>query len=145
MLVPNITLKVVREKNHDYKIHSSNNAFDAITKNIRKEIEDSNIEIFGFVGMETNNRIVFVDDSMRGTVNEASVYIAEIARKLLLTNCSQVILFHNHPSGNLQVSDADIRITEKIKQALNLFSIKVLDHLILSTDDFISFKELGHL
>lgn len=145
MLVPSIKLVMVREKCHDYRIYSSENVFQVLKEKIREKFCQNNIEVFGFIGLETNNKIVFIDESMKGSVNESRVYVAEIARKLLMTNCSQVILFHNHPSGNLKASDSDINVTEKIKQALSLFEIKVLDHLILSEYDFLSFKEQGLL
>ena len=145
MLIPNIKLVMVKEKNHDYKITSSNEVFDVIKKEIVPKLSTSPVEVFGFIGLETNNKIIFIDDSAVGGINESRVHIANIAKKLLLTNSSQVILFHNHPSGNLKASESDINITCKVKEALNYFDIKLLDHLIIGDGDFISFKELGYI
>jgi DNA repair protein RadC len=58
-------------------------------------------------------------------------------------NASSVILCHNHPSGNLQASDADKQITKKIIQAGGLFDIQIFDHLIISSDGFLSMQSEG--
>lgn len=144
MYIPKIKLVAVKEKDLEYGIKSSADAFDAIKKNVAEIIKHSAIEIFGCIGLDQRNRLVFIE-TQTGSVNESRVYISVLAKKLLLTNCTSYILFHNHPSGNRQVSDADINITEKIKTAMNLFDIKILDHIIIADDDFSSFKELGYI
>ena len=58
---------------------------------------------------------------------------------------TSVILAHNHPSGKLNPSQADISITEKVKNALALLDIKLIEHLILTVDGFYSFADEGHL
>lgn len=137
-------LMLVRENNPQYKIKSSNDVYDVI-KQVIPLLWNSPVEVFGFFGLDNANNIIMHDFSQSGNVNESRVYISNIAKKLLLSNCSQVILIHNHPSGNLKASDSDIDITNKIKQALSYFEIKVLDHIIAGEDDFLSFKEMGYI
>ena len=74
---------------------------------------------------------------LSGTVTDVRV-IFQVAIK---SNSSGIILAHNHPSGNLQPSDADLKITEKIKKAGSLLDIKVLDHLILSEESYLSMAD----
>jgi DNA repair protein RadC len=78
-----------------------------------------------------------------GTVNACNVWPRELARKALLLNASAVVLAHNHPSGLSQPSSADKNITDRIAEALGLFDIKVLDHLIIAKSEVFSFAESG--
>ncbi len=77
----------------------------------------------------------------QGGITSTSADVRLIARKALENNAISVILAHNHPSGNLQVSNADLSITQQIKKALKLFDITLIDHLILSGNTFLSFAD----
>lgn len=76
---------------------------------------------------------------MTGTVADPRIIVKAIA----LANCCHVILSHNHPSGSSTPSQADKDLTQKIKEALNYFDIKVLDHIICGDDDYYSFADEG--
>jgi DNA repair protein RadC len=78
----------------------------------------------------------------RGTVNGASVYPREIVKQALADNAAGVILAHNHPSGVADPSQADIQITERLKKALALVDIRVLDHVIIG-DETLCFSQKG--
>lgn len=93
---------------------------------------------------QNNNTVGYVKISQGGIVGTV-VDVALIAKFAVESLCRSVILVHNHPSGNHQPSDADIRITKKTKNALDLFSIKVLDHIILTSDIYFSFADEGLL
>lgn len=80
-----------------------------------------------------------------GTIDGASVYPREVAKAALQTNAAAVIFAHNHPSGVPTPSQADKDITEKLKKALKLFDIRVLDHLIVGKELVYSFAESGLL
>jgi DNA repair protein RadC len=69
----------------------------------------------------------------------------ELARQAILTNATAVIVAHNHPSGNLTPSEEDYQVTRKIKQALKLLEITLLDHLIITRNGYLSFAEEGKL
>jgi DNA repair protein RadC len=139
------TLKLIRERSPRYKITASEDVYDVCKQLIFPRLIASNVERFFFVGLNNSNEVVIIDEHSTGGVNESRVYIAEITKKLLLTNSNQVILIHNHPSGNLRPSSADEMITVKLREALNYFEIRVLDHLIVSDNagNFLSFKEEG--
>jgi DNA repair protein RadC len=76
----------------------------------------------------------------RGTIDSASVYPRDVAKAALELNAAAVIFAHNHPSGISVPSSADINITRKLKSALELFDIRVLDHIIIG-DTTYSFAE----
>lgn len=76
-----------------------------------------------------------------GSNSQACVFVSEIAKKALSLNAVSVIIAHNHPSGNLEPSDSDRKITTKIKKALNLFEIELIDHVLVSkSGESYSFK-----
>lgn len=124
----------------DY-IHSSNEVYDFL----KYYFKNSKNEEFYVIFLNTANCILKAESLFKGTKNESRVYIRSIIERCLLYHASQIIIAHNHPSGNLKASDSDIDITMKIKQALAYLEIKLLDHLIIGDDDFSSFKELGYL
>ena len=79
----------------------------------------------------------------KGTINAASVYPREIAKKALQVNAAAIIIAHNHPSGIPTPSEADKRITAAIKKSIALFDINLLDHVIVGGGDTFSFAEKG--
>jgi DNA repair protein RadC len=80
-----------------------------------------------------------------GTIDQASVYPREIVKRALKHNAAAVILGHNHPSGIAEPSAADIDITQQIKAALQLVSVRVLDHIIVGDAESTSLAEIGHI
>lgn len=88
-------------------------------------------EVFGVLMLDNRNRSICFREMFRGTVDGASVYPREIVKAALADNAAAVILAHNHPSGVSEPSQADIRITERLKKALALVDIRVLDHVIV--------------
>ena len=85
------------------------------------------------------------EELFQGTIDGASVYPREVVKKALALNAAAVILAHNHPSGLAEPSQADIRITDKLKSALLLVDIRVLDHMIVGDGEVLSFAESGIL
>jgi DNA repair protein RadC len=97
-------------------------------------------EIFSVVLMTRANQVLGIVNCGEGATSQVIVDKQYIARLAILSNAQAVILCHNHPSGNLKPSEADINITKEIKSALKLFDIVLLDHLILTQDNgFTSF------
>lgn len=91
-------------------------------------------EIFGCVFLDTKHAILAVEDLFFGTVDSAEVHPREIVKRALLLNAAAVIAFHNHPSGNPEPSAADRAITTRIKQALELVEVRLLDHIVVGAD-----------
>jgi len=78
-----------------------------------------------------------------GTIDAASVYPREVVKRALEHNAAAVILAHNHPSGIAEPSQSDERITEKLKQALALIDVRILDHFIIGNGETVSLAERG--
>ena len=101
-------------------------------------------EVFACLFMDKRNRVITFEELFRGTIDGASVYPREVVKACLSHNAAAVIFAHNHPSGVAEPSQADIAITERLKKALALVDIRVLDHLIVG-EEVISFAERGLL
>ncbi len=99
-------------------------------------------EVFALVMLDNRNRVLAWREMFRGTVDGASVYPREVAKQALADNAAAVVLVHNHPSGVCEPSQADIRITRDLKQALALLDIRVIDHFIVG-DELTSMAERG--
>jgi len=96
-----------------------------------------------FVALYFTQKNVLIDSEIlfTGTVNQAAVYAREVVRSALLKDASNVICGHNHPSGNTKPSKDDIEITRKLKGALALLDITLLDHVIIGDDKWFSFAD----
>lgn len=100
-------------------------------------------EVFACLFLDNQHRVIQLDELFRGTIDGASVYPREVVKQALFHNAAAVIFAHNHPSGIAEPSQADQHITEKLKQALALFDIRVLDHFIIGDGMPYSFAEHG--
>ncbi|GEA25293.1 hypothetical protein VH1807_contig00085-0010 [Vibrio harveyi] len=100
-------------------------------------------EVFGVIFLDNQHRVRSTAELFTGTVDAASVYPREVVKKALAENAAAVILYHNHPSGAAEPSQADRRITHRLTDALALVDIKVLDHFVVSFEDVVSFAERG--
>jgi len=102
-------------------------------------------EQFEVAFLDSQHRLIECRTMFKGTINAASVYPREVAKLALELNAAVVILAHNHPSGLLEPSQADISITNKLKEGLALFDINTLDHIIVAGNNHISFSSRGLL
>ena len=102
-------------------------------------------ELFGVLFLDTQHRLISFDIMFRGTIDAASVYPRDVVTAALKHNAKSVIFTHNHPSGTLEQSRADVQITNRLKSALELVDINVLDHFIVSTAGHMSFAAEGLL
>ena len=112
---------------------------------LRLRLGDKEREIFCVLYLNSQHGLIEVEELFMGTIDGAAVYPREIAKAALQRNAAAVILGHNHPSGTTEPSAADKRITERICSALGLLDIRVLDHVIVSTQSTFSFAEGGLL
>lgn len=102
-------------------------------------------EEFAALFLDSQHRVIRFESLFRGTLDSASVYPREVARRALELGAGALIFAHNHPSGVAEPSDADRRITERLKAALELFEIRVLDHFVVGDAEVVSFAERGWL
>lgn len=100
-------------------------------------------EVFSLVLLDNRHRLINVEEMFRGTIDGASVYPREVVKDVLKWNAAAVAFVHNHPSGITEPSEADKRITERLRHALALIDVRVLDHLIVSHESTVSFAERG--
>lgn len=107
------------------------------------QLRGYNYEVFACLFLDNQHRVIQLDELFRGTLDGASVYPREVAKQALHHNAAAVIFAHNHPSGISEPSQADKHITDKLKQALALFDIRVLDHFIIGDGQPYSFAEHG--
>ncbi|MBN8633357.1 MAG: DNA repair protein RadC [Rhodobacterales bacterium] len=111
---------------------------------LRLRFGDLPHEVFGVVLLDSQNRVLDVVELFRGTLAQTSVYPREVVKLCLEANAAAVILVHNHPSGSLEPSSADLALTDTLKKALALVDVRVLDHFIVAgTASPLSFAERG--
>ena len=102
-------------------------------------------EMFGVLFLNNQHQLIEFKKLFRGTIDGASVHPREVAKEALLNNSAALVLTHNHPSGGCSPSDADRHITRQLIDAMGLFDIRVLDHIIVSHKTAVSFAELGEM
>ena len=95
--------------------------------------------------LNTKNVITSVFELSHGNVNSSVFSVREIFQKALLANAVNIVLIHNHPSGDHQPSREDIVVTERAVEAGNILGVKVLDHIIIGDLFYTSLKEKGHI
>jgi len=102
-------------------------------------------ELFCCIFLDNRHRVLRFDELFRGTIDGTSVYPREVVKEALSVNAAAVILAHNHPSGVAEPSQADERITQRLKSALELVDIRLLDHLIIGAGRATSLASRGLL
>lgn len=102
-------------------------------------------EIFGCLFLDTRHRVLAFEALFHGTIDGASVYPRQVVKRALAYNAAAVILTHNHPSGIAEPSQADRLLTTRLKNALALVDVRVLDHFIVGDGEPVSLHELGCL
>lgn len=112
---------------------------------LRMRLRDLPYEVFAIVYLDNRHRVIGFEELFRGTIDGASVHPREVVKQALARNAAAVILTHNHPSGLAEPSQADELITRRLKDALALVDIRVIDHLIVGDAVCESFAERGLL
>jgi len=109
------------------------------------QLRDLDHEAFAALFLDNQHRVLAFEILARGTLNSASVYPREIVKSALRQQAAAVIFAHNHPSGINEPSGADQTLTQRLREALNLIDIRVLDHFIIGEGPPVSFAERGLL
>lgn len=100
-------------------------------------------EVFACLFLDNRHQVISFDEMFNGTIDGASVYPREVVKRALGHNAAAVIFAHNHPSGVAEPSGADISLTQKLRSALALVDIRVLDHFVIGDTEAISLAERG--
>ncbi|MHB1829077.1 MAG: JAB domain-containing protein [Steroidobacteraceae bacterium] len=100
-------------------------------------------EVFCVLLLDSHHRLLSFQEMFRGTIDSAAVFPREVVKEVLKHNAGAVIFAHNHPSGRAEPSVADESITRRLKEALALIDVRVLDHLVVAGTTFVSMAERG--
>jgi DNA repair protein RadC len=122
--------------------------FDSTTRvkeYLRLQIGGREHEVFVVLFLDAQNRLIRLEELFRGTLTQTSVYPREVVKRALELNAAAVVLAHNHPSGAAEPSRADEFLTQTLKSALGLIDVRVLDHLVVTRSEAVSFAERGLL
>jgi DNA repair protein RadC len=121
------------------------NAPAATRQFLTAQLRDRPYEVFCCLHLDNRHRLIHFEEVFRGTIDGASVHPREVVRQALRYNAAALIFAHNHPSGVAEASQADELITRRLRDALALVDIRVLDHLIVGDNSCLSFAERGLL
>lgn len=128
------------------RMRRTNDTFTApeVTRDyLRLRISELPYEVFGMLFLDNRHRLIKALELFRGTIDGASVHPREVVSECLACNAAAVILYHNHPSGVAEPSQADLRITQRIKDTLSMIDVRVLDHMIVGEETCTSLAERG--
>ena len=110
---------------------------------LRARMRDYPSEVFACVFLDNRHRVIQFDRVFQGTVDGASVHPRELVRRCIAVNAAAVVAAHNHPSGVAEPSAADRAITRRLRDALALIDVRLLDHLIVGDEEVFSLAERG--
>lgn len=117
----------------------------AVLTYVKNSLENLNYEVFRVLFLNKNFQLLEDELLSIGENDHVQVSVKSVARKVLILHASSIILLHNHPSGDLRASSADIKMTNEICNVLKPLNVKVLDHLIVGKNGVLSFKQEGLL
>lgn len=109
------------------------------------ELANQEQEVFAGMFLDMRHRLISFDILFYGTIGGTAVYPREIVKRAFLYNAAAVIFAHNHPSGVAEPSRADELLTNRLKEALQLIEVRVLDHIVVAGGGTVSFAERGLL
>ncbi|MBN1224401.1 MAG: hypothetical protein JXB23_14230 [Candidatus Aminicenantes bacterium] len=137
------SIKTSRVKEPDFPYDGRQMTCTTDLINFARELLDSDIEKMLTLYLDAQNKLIGIQ-VMKGTVNQAVVYPREVIRHALLLGSCAIIMIHNHPSGHVRPSDADIRLTKTIQEASKFMDILVHDHIVMGAEGrFFSFRDEG--
>jgi DNA repair protein RadC len=118
---------------------------DAVKHYLQLHLGRRSHEVFAVMFLDSQNRLLALEELFRGTITQTSVYPREVVLHALQQQAAAVVLAHNHPSGTVQPSRADEALTQTLKAALALIDVRVLDHVIVGPGQALSMAEQGLL
>lgn len=131
-LIDVVSIKMVREPSYvDYNQITSH--YD-VAELLTPFMKDECVEVCFLVGLDNRNQVSVVSKISSGSIASCPLPVSSVAKILLLANCSSFLVCHNHTSNYMVASENDLQITRNLKEALALFDIEMLDHVIVSSD-----------
>ena len=135
-----VSIKMVREGSTKYENRKIETPFDAYVL-LKRFLEDSDREKLLVVCLDTKNQPINICTVSVGTLNSSLVHPREVFKTAILSNSNQIMLAHNHPSGISAPSNEDKAMTSRIKDAGVILGIELIDHIIIGSNEYFSFKE----
>lgn len=123
---------------HRQKLYDNITDLDCLGKHLINKYHGYLQEELCVFFFNLNNQIILEKVLFRGSLDSATVHPRDVVRQALSIPCEKVIIAHNHPSNSLYPSNSDLKFTNDLKNCLELFGIKLLDHLIIGNDDYLS-------
>ena len=144
------SLRAALELGHRYRfadlVHGPGmNSTDQVAEYLIHRMKPYRQEVFACLFLDTQHRVLDFRNMFYGTIDAAPVYPREIVRACLETNSAAIILAHNHPSGVAEPSQADCAITNRIRDAVTLIDVRLLDHFVVGATDAVSMAASGLL
>jgi len=139
----------VAEVHGAYSLEAMNAARPALTapaasaSHLRAILGGRDYEVFMVLLLDNRHRLIRAEEMFRGTIDGASVHPREVVKSVLWAGAAAVIFAHNHPSGVAIPSTADEMITRRLREALAIIDVRVLDHIIIAQNAHCSFAERG--
>lgn len=116
---------------------------DSVKRYLQLHLAGRPHEVFAALFLDSQHRLIALEELFRGTLNQTSVYPREVVQRALHHHAAAVVLAHNHPSGSVEPSRADEALTQTLKAALALIDVRVLDHVIVGPGQALSMAERG--
>ena len=129
-------------KEHVPKKITLNNS-KAVANYLQKLIGRKKKEHFVMLSLDSRNNLIKTSNISIGSLNASIVHPREVFKEAIQASAAQIIIAHNHPSGNSEASPEDIALTRRLEDAARIFGIELLDHIIVTQNDFSSLKEEG--
>jgi DNA repair protein RadC len=139
-----VSLKLVKENSFLYPERIVKSPEDAY-KLLKKFLVEVDREYFVVVCLDTKNQPTAINVCHIGSLNASIVHPREVLKPAILSNSASILVAHNHPSNDPTPSQEDITVTKRLVEAGEIIGIKVLDHLVVCADKFISLKEIGYI
>lgn len=140
-----INAALLNIEEHYARSHAPITQFSMAREYITLKLATRVNEVFGVIFLDTKHCPIAMEELFTGTIDGAAVYPRVVVQRALFHNAAAVLLYHNHPSGNPEPSAADQAITNRLKEALSLVEVRVLDHIVVGGATITSFAERGLL
>lgn len=141
LAVAELSKRISRERVNKTKITSP----ESIAALLLEEMRYLKKEVFKTILLDTKNNIIAISNISVGCLDSTIVHPREVFVDAIKNSSAAIILVHNHPSGEVEPSRADINITNRIIECGKIIGIKVLDHIIIGNGNYLSFKEHGYM
>lgn len=116
-----------------------------VQRAFRARLRDAEHEVFAAMFLDARHQVIAVEELFHGSLTGAAVYVGVVVKRALRLGAAALVVAHNHPSGVAEPSHADRELTERLRQALALVEVRLLDHVIVGDADTLSFAERGWL